>query len=125
MKADILHGNSSRNKPSCEPFEPGQSGGAANIELLRLLSSAQIEPSQRVSGVNARPRPVLIRMISDRSSLHKTHRPIPRLDWPQLHALFPAKRLPQLGQLMEHRVAGIIDQNKWYMDAAGQERGVQ
>ena len=43
MKADILHGNSSRNKPSCEPFEPGQSGGAANIELLRLLSSAQIE----------------------------------------------------------------------------------
>ena len=25
------------------PFEPGQSGGAPNIELLRLLSSAQIE----------------------------------------------------------------------------------
>ena len=85
MKADILHGNSSRNKPSCEPLWTLPIWGQAP----NILSPCTNRAGQcRLRGVNARPRPVLIRMISDRSSAQNSPTN-PHLDWPQLHGLFP------------------------------------
>ena len=110
------------------PFEPFQSGGgAANIELPpSLFCTNRAEPArQRVSGVNARPRPVLIRMISDRSSAQNSPTNPPTLiDHNCTHSFLPNASLNSV-QLMEHRIAGIIDQNKWYMDAGGGHGGAR